>query len=170
VSRVQPLISIPVGVVIERCRAKNPWADFVWRPIAVLPGVPDAEPWTVLESDADRTYFYGGIAEIELYQSDAAGYRDNLKAGVALLWVVLRSTGRQPPFEIAAVTAEPSEGEAFAGNVTDLVETVPMPGPVRALIAEFVAQHYSDHRFIKRKRDRADSEAMARHPSMKGRK
>jgi len=169
-SRVQPLIRIPVGVVIERCRAKSSWADFVWRPIAVLPGVPDVAPWTVLDGDADRTNFYGGNTEIELYRSDAAGYRDNLERGGALLWVVLRATGRKPPFEIAAVTAEPSEGEAFAGNATDLVEIVPMPGPVRTIIAEFVAQHHSEHRFVKRKRERADPEAMARHPPLKDRK
>ena len=103
------------------------------------------------------------------YRSDAAGYRDNLERGRALLWVVLRATGREPPFEIAAVTAEPSEGEAFAGNATDLVEIVPMPGPVRTIIAEFVAQHHSEHRFVKRKRERADPEAMARHPPLKDR-
>ena len=61
-SRAQPLVSIPVGVVIERRKAKSPWVDFVWRPVAVLPGVPDAAPWTVLDGDADRTNFYGGAA------------------------------------------------------------------------------------------------------------
>ena len=113
VSRAPPLVRIPVGVVIERRKAKSPWVDFVWRPVAVLPGVPDAAPWTALDGDADRTNFYGGAAEIELYRSDTSGYRDNLATGAALLWVVLRPTGLEPPYEIAAVTAEPSEGEAL---------------------------------------------------------
>ena len=169
-SRTQPLISIPIGVVIERRKAKSPWVDFVWRPVAVLPGVPDAAPWTELDGDADRMNFYGGAAEIELYRSDASGYRDNLATGAALLWVVLRPTGLEPPYEIAAVTAEPSEGEAFTESVTDLVETVPMPEPVRAAIAEFVAEHYVEHPFVKRKRDRANPEAMARRTPSKDRK
>lgn len=168
-SRTQPLISIPIGVVIERRKAKSPWVDFVWRPVAVLPGVPDAVPWTELDGDADRMNFYGGAAEIELYRPDASGYRDNLATGAALLWVALRPTGLEPPYEIAAVTAEPSEGETFTESVTDIVETVPMPEPVRAAIAEFVAEHYVEHPFVKRKRDRANPEAMARRTPSKDR-
>lgn len=169
-SLTKPLISIPIGVVIERRKAKSPWVDLVWRPVAVLPGVPDATPWTELDGDADRMNFYGGAAEIELYRSDASGYHDNLATGEALLWVVLRPTGLEPPYEIAAVTAEPSEGEASAESVTDLVESVPMPEPVRAVIAEFVAEHHVEHQFVKRKRDRANPEAMARRTESKDRK
>ena len=42
------LVSVPVGVVVERRKATSPWADFVWQPVAVLPDAPDAAPWTVL--------------------------------------------------------------------------------------------------------------------------
>jgi hypothetical protein len=144
--------------------------DFVWRPIAVLPGVPDAAPWTALDGDADRASFYGGAAAIALHRSDTSGYRDNLASGEALLWVVLRPTGREPPYEIAAVTADPHEGEAFTESATDLVETVPMPEPVRAALAEFVARHHVEHPFVKRERDRPNPEAMARGTSSKQRK
>jgi hypothetical protein len=169
-SRAQPFGSIPVGVVIERRKAKSPWVDFVWRPVAVLPGVPDAAPWTELDGDAERTNFYGGPAKIELHRSDCSGYRDNLATGAALLWVVLRPTGSEPPYDIAAVTAEPSEGEAFTESPTNLVDTVPMPEPVRAALADFVATHHVEHPFVKRKRDRADPEALARRAPSKDRK
>jgi hypothetical protein len=161
-SRARPLISIPVGVVIERRRAKSAWTDFVWRAVAVLPGVPDAAPWTMLDSDPDWMTFFGGVAAIELYRSGTSGYRDNLATGAPLLWVVLRPTGHDPPFEIAAVTAEPSEGEAFTESATDLVEAVPMPETVRAAVAEFVSKHHVEHPFVKRQRDHANHEAMAR--------
>ena len=169
-SRTPPLVRIPVGVVIERRKAKSPWVDFIWRPVAVLPGVPDAAPWTALDGDADRTNFYGGAAEIELYRSDASGYRDNLTTGAAQLWVVLRPTGLEPPFEVVGVTAEPSEGESFTASAADLVEAVPMPNPVRAAIADFVTEHHVEHPFIKRQRDRANPEAMARRAPLKDRK
>ena len=169
-SRAQPLASIQVGVVIERRKAKSPWVDFVWQPVAVLPGVPDAAPWTALDGDVDRMNFYGGGAEIELYRSDASGYRDNLATDAALLWVALRPTGLEPPYEIAAVTAEPSEGETFTESASDIVETVPMPEPVRAAIAAFVAEHHVENPFVSRKRDRADPEAMARGTPSKDRK
>ena len=144
--------------------------DFIWRPVAVLPGVPDAAPWTALDGDADRTNFYGGAAEIELYRSDASGYRDNLTTGAAQLWVVLRPTGLDPPFEVVGVTAEPSEGESFTASTANLVEAVPMPDPVRATIADFVTEHLVEHPFIKRQRDRANPEAMARRAPLRDRK
>ena len=169
-SRAQPLASIPVGVVIERRKAKSPWVDFIWRPVAVLPGVPDAAPWTALDGDADRTNFYGGAAEIELYRSDTSGYRDNLTTGAAQLWVVLRPTDLDPPYEVVGVTAEPSEGESFTASAADLVEAVPMPDPVRAAIADFVTKHHVEHPFIKRQRDRANPEAMGRRAPLKDRK
>jgi hypothetical protein len=170
VSRARPLIRILVSVVIERRKAKSPWVDFVWRPVSVLSGVPKAAPWTELGGDAERTTFYGGAAAIELYRTDTSGYCDNLATGAALLWVSLRPTGRQPPYEIAAVTADPSEGEAFTECATDLVETVPMPEPVRAAIAGFIAEHHVEHPFVRRQRDRADPETMARPTPLKDRK
>jgi len=84
--------------------------------------------------------------------------------------VVLQPTGGEPPYEIAAVTAEPSEGEAFTESATNLVEAVPMPEVVRATVADFIAEHHVEHSFVKRKRDRANPEAMARRLSPKDRK
>ena len=40
-SRPGPLASTRVGVVVERRKAKSPWVDYVWRPIAALPGTPE---------------------------------------------------------------------------------------------------------------------------------
>jgi hypothetical protein len=169
-SRTPPLVRIPVGVLVERRKAKSAWTDFIWRPVAVLAGVPDAAPWTALNGTADRINFYGGLAEIELYRSDATGYYNNLTTGAALLWVALRPTGCEPPFEIAAVTAEPSEGEAFTETGTILVEAVPMPDPVRATITSFVAEHHVERPFVRRQRDRTNPEAMARSTPSKYRK
>ena len=42
------LVSIPVGVLVERHKATSPWLDFVWRPVIGLQGVPSAAPWTLL--------------------------------------------------------------------------------------------------------------------------
>jgi len=35
-----PLLSIPVGIVVELRKADSPWTDFVWRAVAVLPDEP----------------------------------------------------------------------------------------------------------------------------------
>jgi hypothetical protein len=170
-SAAEPLACIRVGVVVERHKAKSEWADFLWRPISVLAGEPDAAPWTLLDGDDDRTTFYAGTAEIELYRSDCGSYRDNLSTEAPKLWAALRATGAEPPFAIVAVTADPSEGEALATSGTDLVEALPMPASIRSAIAEFVAEHHlQDVSFSKRMRDRADPEALARRAPVKGRR
>jgi Protein of unknown function (DUF3305) len=157
-----PLVRIPVGVVVERRAATSPWIDHVWRPINVLAGAPDAAPWTQLPGESGAVTFYAGGAEVDLYRSETTNYRDNLATGRPSLWVVLRPTGADPPFSIAAVTADPAEGEAFTETGTDLVEVVPMPAAVAETVAAFVAEHHVERTFHKRERDRADPEALAR--------
>ena len=161
---------IAVGVVVERRKARSAWIDFTWNPVTVLSGVPDAAPWTMLSDDGESATFYAGPAEIALYRTETTHYRDNLAAGAPKLWVALRSTGVEPPYEIFAVTADPAEGEAWTQSDGNLVDVVPMPEDVRAVIDAFVAEHHVERPFYKRKRDRADPEALARRaPSAKER-
>lgn len=170
-SHVEPLARIPVGVVVERRKSKSAWVDFVWRPVGVLAGVPEAKPWTLLDGDAERSTYYVGSAEVGLYRSDCGSYRDNLATEEPKLWAALRPTGTDPPFAIVTVTADPGEGEALATSGTDLIEALPMPAPVCAAIAAFVSEHYVEGgAFVKRQRDRADPEALARCPPVKDRR
>ena len=100
-----PLLRIPVGVVVERRKATSPWADVLWRPVAVLGGLPDAAPWTSLALDGEAETFYAGVAEIELHRSETDNYRRNLASGAPAIWVALDVTAGEPPYPIAAVTA-----------------------------------------------------------------
>jgi hypothetical protein len=160
-----PLVRIAVGVIVERRKAASPWIDFVWRPAAVLAGQPEASPWTLLDHQGDAASFYAGPTEIALYRSDTGNYRDNLASGAPSLWVALRPTGTEPPYEILRVTADPSEGEAFTEAGNDLVDAVPMPAAVRNMVAAFVTEHHVERQFYKRKRDRADPNALGRRPA-----
>jgi hypothetical protein len=160
--------TIPVGVIVERSKSMNQWAEFYWRAVGVLAGQPDTPAWTKLNDDGERTTFYAGTANVELYRTETGFYRDNLESGAPSLWVALRAADGEPPFTVAAVTADPAEGESFTETATDLVEQVPMPLPIQHVIAAFVAQHHVEQPFVKRKRDRADPEAMARRPHRSG--
>ncbi|HYM32775.1 MAG TPA: DUF3305 domain-containing protein [Candidatus Cybelea sp.] len=161
-SPVAPLVRIPVGVVVERRKATSPWADVIWRPVAVLAGLPEATPWTPLASEGETASFYAGPAEIELYRSETDNYLRNLASGAPSVWVALQATGGNPPYEIAAVTADPAEGEGLTEPGQAIVEAVAMAEPLREAIAGFVAEHHVEQVFKKRKRDRADPEALAR--------
>jgi len=161
-SIIDPLKTVAVGIVVERSKGSGRWTDFLWRPITALSGVPDTPAWTKLSNDGERATFYAGAAEIELYRSEAANYRENLMVETPLLWVALRPTEADPPYTLVGVTADPAEGESWAGLGNDLVDSVAMPAAVESVVADFVSQHYVEQTFRKRKRDRADPEALAR--------
>ena len=161
-SPVAPLMRIPVGVVVERRKASSQWVDVVWRPVAVLGGLPDAAPWTLLAGDRESATFYAGGAEIELYRSEADNYRTNLASAAPAVWVALHETGGDPPYVVAAVTADPAEGEGLTESGQGIIEAVAMPEPLRQTIAAFVAEHHVERVFKKRTRERADPEALAR--------
>jgi Protein of unknown function (DUF3305) len=159
---VVPLARIPVGVVVERRRSTSPWTDLVWRPIALLGGLPDADPWTPIATKGGAETLYAGAAEIELYRTETENYRRNLDSRTPSIWVALHPTGGEPPYAIATVTADPAEGEALTEPGQGIVEAVAMPDSVRDTIASFISKYHVEREFWKRKRNRADPEALAR--------
>jgi hypothetical protein len=142
--------------VVERHKATSPWLDYIWRPASLLTGVPAAAPWTPLGPEGEITVFYAGSATIELYRTETANYVSNLGTGQPLVWVVLRPSGAEPPYEVLAVTADPAEGEAFTEAGNDLVEAVPMPPAIAETLEAFVAEHHVERPFFKRQRDRSE--------------
>jgi hypothetical protein len=169
VNAAPALSGMSVGVVLERRKAASPWTDYNWRPVAVLPGQPQAEPWTVLAIDGEAATFYAGAADLMLHRTETGQYRDNLASGAPSLWVALRTTGGEPPLRVVAVTADPAEGESFTQAGDDLVGAVPMPAAVRDMVEAFVVEHHVEQPFFKRERDRADPESLAHgRPTEKG--
>ena len=165
-----PLTRIPVGVVVERRQTASPWADHLWQPVAVLPGLPDTIPWTPLAQDDAAVTYYAGPGEIALYRTEADNYRRNLESGAPLVWVALQTTGGEPPFEIAAVTVDPAEGEALTEPGQAIVEAVAMPDAISDAIAAFVAAHPAAPPFTKRQRNRVDPELLARRNRREGKR
>lgn len=158
-----PLATIPVGVLVERSKSVTQWAEFYWRAVGVLAGQPETPAWTKLNDDGERATFYAGTAAIELYRTETTYYRANLESGAPALWVALRAADGDPPFTVAVVTADPAEGESLTETATDVIEQVPMPESIQQAVAAFIAEHPVEQPFVKRKRDRADPEALARH-------
>lgn len=148
---------IPVGVAVERRKAKSPWAESLWRPVSVFAGVPAAAPWTLIQSQGDIATFYAGEAVIELYRTETGNYRSNLLSAAPVLWVILRSIAEEPSVELLAVTADPAEGEALTGAGNDLIETVPMAASIGETIWAFIAKHHVERSVFKRQRDRSGS-------------
>ena len=96
-----------------------------------------------------------------LYVAETGHYRDNLVSGRPSLWVVLRPVAGDE-YEVGMVTADPYEGEALVNGMGEIVEPVPMPLEIQDKVAAFVETFHVERQFFKRKRDRADTEALAR--------
>jgi hypothetical protein len=150
-----PVERIHVGVVVGRRKVDNPWIDHIWTAVAVLPEVPAAAAWSVLATGDKGEDVYAGAAEIELHSVDTAQLRDNLLTDTPRIWIALRPTGVEPPLEIAGVTADPAEGEAFTEAGDDIVQSVPMPPEIAHKVAVFIETHHVEREFYKRQRDRA---------------
>ncbi|AWN42016.1 DUF3305 domain-containing protein [Methylobacterium durans] len=156
-----PKDRFPVGVIVARRRLRSPWADHQWLPVGALPDIPETAPWTLLASIEGEDRFYAGAHEVGLHISETGHYRDNLVSGRPSLWVALRPVAGDA-YEVATVTADPYEGEALAEGIGEIVEAVPMPESIQAAVAAFVDAFHVERTFEKRKRDRADPEALGR--------
>ena len=146
--------TMPLGIVVERRRGVTAWADWSWRPVSVIPGAgPVDPPGRLLMEDEGWSHSHAATLTLELFRTDTEGYRLNLSQDPPRLWVVMRPRGDGEELAPFTVTASAHEGEGYQVG-TDVVETVPMPAEVIALVRDFVEQHHVDVPFHKRERTR----------------
>ncbi|MBW6400834.1 DUF3305 domain-containing protein [Roseomonas sp. HJA6] len=155
-------IRIPVAVLAERRPGVTPWAEHAWAAVDVLEDIPPVAPWSVLREDAGRTLFFAGVAEIALYPSDTDNYIHNLQQAAPNIWVVLRPVEEAPGYRLQAATLDAGEAQIFTEAGDDLVEALPLPRGLRLILERFIAEHHRERTFHKRRRDRADTEALGR--------
>ena len=60
--------------------------------------------------------------------------------------------------EVFAVTASAFEAQDYLDTSEDIVEAVPMPPSLIAWLSDFVGRHHKEEKFVKRRRDRVDTE------------
>ncbi|MBN8534095.1 MAG: DUF3305 domain-containing protein [Rhizobiales bacterium] len=151
---------LPVGVIVDKKKSASPWIDHLWVPSAVVTGLPDAAPMTlVAKSGADESYF-AGAANLVFASGDTGQYLENLVTGTPLIWIAVRAEEHDSYVTVVSVTADPSEGESLTDSGSNIVQPVPMPPDIAARLAAFVDQHHVEREFFKRKRDRTDPEAL----------
>jgi hypothetical protein len=152
---------IPLAVLVERRPGVTRWAEYAWRAVEVLEEAPDLPPWTILREEPGRTVFFAGIAEVALYPTDTDNYRHNLASARPLVWVLLRPAETVSGWHLQTVTADPGEAHLYADVGQDLLESLPLPPRLHAVMQDFVTRHHKERGFWKRKRDQADPEALA---------
>lgn len=156
---------MPVGVVVERQPGVTKWQEHVWRAVAVLPGSPMVAPWTELGREqgprGEIVRYYAGTAELVAYSGgDTRTYKHNIEAPEPSVYVVLRRADTLSGWTLYLATIDPAEAHSHADTGDDLVERLPMPPLVFDWLSAFVAQHHVERMEWKRKRDRADPDAL----------
>jgi hypothetical protein len=148
-----------LGILAVSRRPVTRWGTRGFVPSQVLPEVPATPPRTRLGPEGDVETWYAGPADLVLHSGETGHYRDNLQMKRPSVWVALRQGAA---LEIACATVDPYEGEGLAGDPGLVVEALAMPAVVAEAMAAFIATHHVEQVFEKRRRKRADPEALAR--------
>lgn len=148
---------LPVGVIVERRKASNPWDDFVWRAVAIVPGAAPQAPWSVMREEPDATQFFAGTFVLELHPRETGLYRENLQGRSPSAYVVLVRDEKAEPHGLVVrhVTVSPGDAEAYMDGES-AVEVVPLPDIVRAWLEDYIAAFHVEQAFRKRQRQPHD--------------
>ena len=149
-------LTMPLGVVLARRPGVTRWASHSWRAVAVLPGAAAAN-WQLLRQEGEVQEYHAATLSLELHRADVEGYNVSLAMDPPSVFVILRPDedpeSKQDIF-VQAVTASAYEAQDYTDSGEETVEAVPMPEGLVAWIRDFVAAHFHDEPFIKRKRDK----------------
>ena len=172
---MESIEKMAVGVVIERRDSDNRWIDYLWQPVAVIPGAPPLEEdgeWRLLQEGEGWCQFHIGTLELELHRGETEGYRANLRSSPQIYVVLARGEEADEPEVVPfLVTACPYEGESYTESGEEIVEGVPMPLEVQGWIEDFIEKHHVDQPFKKQKVRKAYDPrkgGFARNPSVRG--
>jgi hypothetical protein len=148
------MVTMPVGVVVERRDIDNPWQKWRWRPVAVMTGeAPVASGSALFHGDGFVRYF-GGTLPLELHRKETEAYKRNLSNTPPSVYVALRSDSAivgDMRYRPVAVTASPYRAEDLLDG-DDIVEALSMPDELIGWVQAFIDRHHVDEPFKKRKR------------------
>lgn len=156
-------MAMPVGVVVRRTPGVGRWARWHWRPVALLPGAPEAR-WRELRREGEVVEYHAATVPIALHRAETEAYRVALASEPPSAYAVMAEAGEEEegheacPWRVRLVTASPFEAQDCLDSGEEIVEPVPMPPGLAAWVREFVDAHHVDEPFRKRRRDRVDTE------------
>lgn len=152
----QRCLSLPLGIVLRKTPGVTRWAKWSWKAVAVLPGAAQ-ESWRELRREGDVVEYHAATVPLELWRTDTEAYMTELATRIPSIYVVMRDTldeAAEFELEVVLATASPYDAQDYADSGEELVELVPMPEGLKAIIQRFVEQHHVEEKFIKRKRDK----------------
>ena len=146
---------LKVGAVVRRSPGVTRWAKVIWKPVAVIPGAPEAF-WKEMVREGDVVDYHAGTVTMELFRADVEGYLVSLNMAAPSVWIILDKdvTSQSPSgWVVSTVTASAHEALDALDSGESIVEAVPIPESLAAWIKEFIDMHYIEEPFKKRRRD-----------------
>lgn len=131
-------VTLAVSVIVERRAVDSPWQSHAWCVADAVVGEAPLPPGSRLRQDSAATAYFAGSATLELHPTDIASYRENLRQEMPRLYVVLSEPDGNEPPRVHLVTAAPDEAESYLEGEPSLVDGVPMPRPLIALMQDYI--------------------------------
>ncbi len=154
----QRSISMPVGVVVRKTPGVTKWAKWAWKAVAVLPGAGPAD-WRELRRDGESVEYHAGTLPLVLFRTDTEAYMTALANDPPSVYVVMRpSPTPDRELDLFLVTASAFEAQDYQDSSEEIVEPVPMPAGMIAWVREWIEFHHEDEKFVKRRRDKFDTD------------
>ncbi len=149
-----------MGIVLRRTPGVTRWATWSWKATAVLPGASADPDWRVLRTEGEITEYHVATVPLELHGAETEAYVHGLGAQVPCVYVVMRpiAGASERPLEVLLVTASPYEAQDYCDSAEEVVEKVAMPQGVEAWVREFVDLYHRDEVFVKRRRDKLNTD------------
>jgi len=156
---VERMVSLPLGVIVERRALDNPWQDHEWVAVSVIPGADSIGEWREIDRGDGWVRYLIGSETLELHRKDTESYKINLSKDPPQIYVLLRKDDdpdAEHEIQLFLVTASPYDAQDYLDTEDDGMMSVTMPDEVIAWVQAFVDKHHVDEPFYKRKRKRYD--------------
>ena len=153
---------LQVGAVVRRTPGVTRWARDVWKPVAVVPGAPEAF-WKEMVREGEVIDYHAGTVAMELFRADVEGYLVSLNMAVPSIWIIMDrdQSGESPSgWFVSAITASAFDAQDSLDSGESIVEAVPIPESMAAWIKDFIDMHYIEEPFKKRQRNKHDIEGI----------
>ena len=170
-----------VRVIVERQPIDNVWQPHRWVIHDLMPldrvagnGAPPINdiPLAPLRAGDDGlSMLFTADASLDLHHAESEAYAENLASSDPAIYLVLRpgedeeeddlSTDDEdaPDMHVAELSLSPYNIQDYEDCGEDVIEKLPLAGPIRQFVAAFVDAHYHPEPFKKRVRDRANLDA-----------
>ena len=165
-------IFFKVKVILNKVKINNPWIDFKWKVYDILPQeiivgnnkypatFISPEPLKKIQkqqkSEKVSDLFIAEVL-IDLHRSEAEAYAENLSSSDPSIYIVLRDDLENintSKINLVEVSVSPYNIQDYEDSGEDQIEKIPLQGPIKKLIEEFVSIHFKPEPFVKRKRDK----------------